>query len=267
VTDLEADSKSGDTLNIAGHVEGNHPLFNLMDDAISRDQFWIFGRKIIPPEDRIEFVMYPDKMYTPMNRGVRGYDNHSTRILNEVLGQKKVFSMEPPKGVLWDLSVYAQNKNQLISLYRRNPEYFGREWTDADTDILSVILAKYVGYPYNVPMNFNLALNDFNGTPWDEQLTWLDKPTQDNRGNLVCSVALAHADYEFIQALKDQTGEVMRRAWEKLNPKAWFQTDLDRYPSAWTPHQVHPANYAVCDVCFYNEWMIVGQYRNGKRIA
>jgi len=256
MSDLSNAVKPGDILNLEGYFkfDWKKPFWAWAErraiDAIVADQKYVFNKTL--------------KSKTMLTR-----DNHSTMYL----GDNKIFSQEPPCATVIPISDYENDKNRIITIYRLNPTYIGRELKDDDIALLieSCNIMAQRKVPYDIARDVQDGINDLTDRPWDSSLNILD--TQCNMSedpniisSAVCSQAQAINFIHWRHKKQAATGEIIRPLWQNLNPMAWTKKQIEEYPHYWDTAICHPANFATTNECFCGEFVRIGRFKNGKSI-
>ncbi len=244
--------KPGDVINLEGYMpfDWKSPFWALGEreaiDAIVKFQKYVFNNKL--------------KSRTMLYR-----DNHSTMYC----GDNKIFSQEPPCATFIPVSDYEKDK-RIITVYRLNPAYIGRELTDADIALMvesaNIMVKRNV--PYDIARDVQDGINDLTGRPWDASLNIVDsKCNLSEDPNLisssVCSQAVGIHKTYWRHQTQAKTGELIRPLWQNLNPNAWTKAQMDMYPHYWDVSIIHPSSFAVTQECFSNEYLRIGRFQTG----
>jgi hypothetical protein len=256
MSDFSSALKPGDIVNLEGYCPFDWKKWawswaeRRAIDLIVDDQGFVFNSKL-------------------KDKSMLTRDNHSTMYV----GGGKIFSQEPPHATIIPVSDY-ENDPRIITIYRMNPIYFGRELTKNDVDLLieacDIMASRKV--PYDIARDVQDGIEDMTQRPWDSDLNIFD--TQCNGSDdptlissAVCSQAVAIAIAHWRHQTQATTGELIKAPWHDLNSNAWIQKQLDEYPHYWDTAIVHPSNYSVSHECFYDEFIRIGRFKKGVRIA
>lgn len=251
MNDLQRIIQPGDIINLEGHIPVTLKSFfkdlviNDVIDLIVKVQKWVFAKC-----ENADAISYRD--------------NHTMIYL----GDNQVFSMEPPRGCIHSLDDYGQGNNRIVSIYRMNPQYFGRSLADGDIALIREAAIMLVGIPYDIGQNANIGINALSGYPWSYALTWFEAdkiPSEDitKKNAVVCSVSIAEIIAYWRHILKETTGEEIPQPWKVLNPGYWTKDQIERFPNHWDVNSTFPANYAVTQTHFSGEFLLMGKFRNG----
>ena len=256
MSDFSSTLKVGDIVNVEGYSAFDWSQF-----------FWNVGERLaINAIVAMQKMVFDGKLNSPL---VFYKDNHSTLYV----GNGKIFSEQPPKATYVNVSDYEKDP-RIMTIYRMNPVYFKRVLTTTDLDLLcggaDILVNRQVDY--SIPRDVMDGINDLTTFPWSASMDWFDNGqgyTDDvkKETKLVCSAAVASIIQYWREQTQANTGEIIRAPWDTLNPKAWVQSQIDQYPHYWDALACHPGNYATTDTNFSNEFLRIGRYRQGTRIA
>jgi hypothetical protein len=179
--------------------------------------------------------------------------------------ETEVFSMQPPRAN-WFTQTDIDNdvEDKVISVYRMNPEFCGRELQPLDILTMKKAAQAIIDskQPYSIGQLLNMLCNTIGGFPDYDKVqifTWTDK-------RLVCSVAVHAILYNWINSRKE-AGEVMPYPYAILNPEAWDKKFIENFKSPWPLHAIFPAHPAVSKTHFSGEYSFIGDFTQGKQIA
>jgi len=260
MSDFTKDIKPGDIINIQGPVAIEAKDF-IVDFAID------VGIKFIESTQRRLFA----SMFGPSL--VRWGDNHSMLYL----GGGKVFSCQPPKPIIEELSVSDLEPKRIISVYRINPDFFGKRLDDHDLELLNQGAKKILDSKvlYDIAQLFEMLTDTLAGHAYEGRLPLIDGSGKNvdaevdietNKHRLVCSVAVAAILSYWRHALWNEDKRDMPQPWTKLNPAAWHQNFIDAYPGHWECGSTFPAMFACSETNFAREFVHIGHYRAGARL-
>ena len=256
MSDFSSVLQVGDIINVEGYSAFDWSQF-----------FWNVGERLaINASVAMQKMVFDSKLNSPL---VFYKDNHSTMYV----GNGKIFSEQPPKATYVNVSDYEKDP-RIMTVLRMNPVYFKRALTVVDQDWLKggadILVNRQVDY--SIPRDVMDGINDLTTSAWSASMDWFDNGqgyTDDvqKETKLVCSAAVASIIEYWRMRTEATTGEVIRVPWDTLNPKAWTQEQIGKYPHFWDCLAVHPACFNTTDTNFSNEFVRIGRYRQGVRIA
>jgi hypothetical protein len=219
-------------------------------------------------------VMDPNK--------IRDRDNHATMFFDPT----HVFSCEPPHPTYIPLTEYdVDDKYRIVSVYRMNPAFWGftpgpkelallKEGADM---IINWRDAKGNPLTYDTLQNLDIGVNAIMGHPYTDEVHIFDADGNDfdagdiniakGKQHMVCSVAVAGIIRHMRYVLNNGNPGPILDPWSKLNPQAWKKSFYDNYPKHWDTESVFPSSFAVTDTHFQNEFLFMGSFKNGAKIA
>ena len=247
MSDLSNTVKPGDNLNTAGfHMNWR--------------QF--FGSLLAYPAVKIIVNTQKDVFcQTISDKKIWIKDSHSVMYFND----KYVFSVEMPKPKFIPLSTYEGRDKRIVSVYRLNPEYFKKEIKGSDTTIMfnKAIDIVNLNKGYDIGQLVDILITTIAGYPNERKVNWFDQGSQ----RMVCSVSIATIIAAWRHEVLKVTGIDIPQPWKVLNPLAWKDEFIKKWNGHWDIGTTFPANFAVTNTHFNNEFILVGKFKGGKRIA
>jgi hypothetical protein len=259
MSDFTQDIRPGDVINIQGPVP-----------VLLKELFWDlainFAIRIIEETQRKVFC-------TVLGRdAVKWRDNHTMLYL----GENTVFSCQPPKALLLPLSEFDAEPKRLMSVYRLNPKYFGRELNPDDLDVFSEAARKIIGWnlDYDIGQNATILVNTLAGYPYATKTTIFDADgihadknanIRKSKQHLICATSVAAIIAYWRHEMKKKNKEIIPQPWKRLNPGAWTDEFRREYPGHWDCGSTFPAMFACSDTNFAEEFIHIGHYLKGKR--
>jgi hypothetical protein len=246
MSDLSEILKPGDIINTSG-VHWSKDIIDVSEGiiatgAITRTQKSIFCKRLSPQH-------------------VRCRDSHSMIYF----APDGIFSVQMPEAKYVNLSDHEGNDTRTVSVYRMNSKYFGLEIGPADAAIMKKaadeIIEKHC--PYDIGQLLDILCNTVAGYPYAENSKLFDQ----GQDRIVCSVGCASIIAAWRHEVKEKTGKNIPRPWARLNPPAWDKKMLENYQGFWDVQVTFPALFAVTDTHFSSEFILVGQFKGGKKIA
>lgn len=181
-------------------------------------------------------------------------------------GSNQLFTVQLPQPTYEDLEKrHGKGDTRIVSVYRMNPAYFGKTLDANDVAIMKSaadeIIAKHKGY--DIGQLMDILVSTIAGYPFEQKSKTFDQ----GNDRLVCSVGCATVIAAWRHKLLQTTGVDIPQPWKVPNPNAFKSDFIKKYPGHWDIQTTFPANYAVTDTHFQNEFILVGRFKGGKRIA
>jgi hypothetical protein len=204
---------------------------------------------------------------------VRWRDNHTMLYLRENI----VFSCQPPKPVFLPVYEFDAEPKRIMSVYRLNKAYFGRDLDSSDIDVFFEGAKKIIGWNlgYDIGQNVDILVNTLAGYPYETRTSIFDADRENldrnadirrSKQHLVCATSVAAILAYWRHEMKRTKGEDIPQPWKKLNPAAWTGEFIRGYPKHWDCGSTFPAMFACSDSDFVGEFIHVGHYLKGKRL-